>query len=390
MPIQSSQIFQATDAAELRKSLALAAQWFTEAGDFHRLFEIRKIEARLDLGLPPLPSGNDAEGAIRERLDEKLLAACRETAALWVSAGNLPAAWPYLEPLEDRAWVRALIRQVPIDPNSLDGVVEYALHRGGDPEYGYELVLNYFGTCNAITVFDSISPYLSRPIREGLAAQLVAHFFREWAKNWGLGWNEEQFSESQSIDSVIQKFNAVGPSDDQIRGVPCVDATHLHSVTRIGRVVREPIGLQKLLVLCRYGATLGDAFQYPGRPPFQSHFTDSAIFYQALLGSEVEQAIDHFRRKIEASFGSEDELEVREIVFDWLVRIGRTASACDVVIDYAKDDFGELGIAPELFVTLRGDRESLERLYQHFRERGDVLGGLLSKVAGMQTGPAGA
>ncbi len=390
MPIQSSQVFQAADAADLRKSLALAAQWFIESGDFHRLFEIRKIEARLDLGLPPLPGGNDAEGAIRERLDQKLLAACRETAALWVSAGNLPAAWPYLEPIEDRAWVRELIRQVPIDPDSLDSVVEYALHRGGDPEYGYRLVLNHFGTCNAITVFDSISPYFGRPIREVLAAQLVSHFFGEWANNWGLDWKGDQSSERQSIELVMQNLHVAGSSDLQLGVAPCVDATHLHSVTRIGRIVREPIVLQKLLVLCRYGATLGDAFQYPGRPPFQNYFADSAVYYQALLGIKIEQDIDHFHRKLAASVGSEDELEVREILFDWLVRIGRTASACDLVIDYAKDNFGELGIAPELFVTLRGDRESLDRLYQHYRDRGDVLGGLLSKVAGMQSGQAGA
>jgi hypothetical protein len=380
-------------AGDRQRALELAAVAFQTAGDAHRLFEIRKMQARLRLGLPLVSwaerrkvegtsSSEEVRPEVQKQLEDQLLAACREAAAMLLANGNIAAAWPYLEPLDDRDWVRQQIERAPVDASNLEAMTEYAFHRGGHPAYGYRLILKNSGTCNAITLFDSAAPYLDRATRVKLAQELVEHFFAELVNNVGASMRDRQphnpLSQTFGADELIR---ALSKGNLELSGGPHIDATHLNSVTRIGQIVSEPSLVEKLLTLSQYGSRLPEMFHFPGIAPFENQFADSVVFYQALAGREIGSAIEHFKRKLVEAEGTPNHLLVVETLVEWLGRIGRAKEAVEVAIAYPLDDFGQLGIAPNLLEIAKQNPEAEQRLALHFRERGDLLSFLMTSVS---------
>lgn len=383
--INAEQIFETLEKGDSESSLDLAAELFIHSGDFHRLFEVRKLQGRRRLGLPAIAWGKREvlEPELREQLDRELLTACRETAELWLAKGNLPAAWPYLEPLDDRAWVQAAIESLTVDSDNIETLIEHAFHRGGHPLHGFRLILKHSGTCNAITLMDSASPYLARELRTSLASELADHFYGELLKNLTAAGNTNPPTErDQSWRDVAKFIQAVENRDPRLSNGPHIDATHLHSVTRIGQVVSDIKIVEQLYALSLYGEQLAPMFHFPGQPPFESHFFDSVWFYRGLLGIQVEEAISHFEKKLASSRGTELELVVCETVVDWLIRLGRLEQAVETALTYSGNNFGELGISPNLIEAVQKDSEVAARLASHFRKQGDVLSHLLVVLVG--------
>ena len=380
-------------AGNRQQALELAAICFQSAGDAHRLFEIRKMQARLHLGLPlimwaeqPTGDGSNSQDEIhpevQRQLEVQLLAACREAAEVLLASGNIAAAWPYLEPLDDRHWVRKQIEQAPVDAHNLEAMTEYAFHRGGHPGFGYRLILKNSGTCNAITLFDSAAPYLDRATRVKLASELVEHFFAELVNNVRASLREGQPDHPLGLTFGPDEFIRVAAAGGlDLSGGPHIDATHLNSVTRIGQIVSEPKLVEKLLALSQYGSRLPEMFHLPGNAPFENQFTDCVVFYQALGGMEIDNAVEYFKLKLDQAAGTPNHLLVVETLVDWLGRIGRAKEAVEVAIAYPYDDFGQLGIAPNLLEIAKRNPEAEQRLARHFRERGDLLSFLMTSVS---------
>ena len=84
------------------------------AGDQHRyhdVFEVRKMQVRRSLGLPLLyqDTGDGLDDSVGKRLEEGLLAACREIGAALLDQGRVREGWMYLRPVGDKAGVAARI-----------------------------------------------------------------------------------------------------------------------------------------------------------------------------------------------------------------------------------------------------------------------------------------
>ena len=70
---------------------------------------------------------------------------------------------------------------------------------------------------------------------------------------------------------------------------------------RIARPVDNRESLLKVSELAEYGSRLHEDFKYPGNAPFEDTYHDHQLFYNALLGQNVDTAIEHFLAKTVAT-----------------------------------------------------------------------------------------
>lgn len=364
---------------QLAGSLAERRRW-------HALFDLRLMQARVGLGLPPTGDLGTLAAAVRETLDERSLAACREVGWPLLDEGHVAAAWMYLraaaEPAEVAARLAALAREPLADDEAaaarLQEIVHVALWDGVDPALGIALVIESQGTCNAITAYEQAVSRLPAARQRDPAAVLVDHLFREVftalaADLQGRGLvSPERIAATASIVEVLDA--AGGLTDDPSFHV---DVSHLQSVLRIARVCTERPVLEKVWELAVYACRLPKEVTYPGEPPFEDVGAASRLFYAAQLGRDEEAAMAFFRAAADAARdGAAGTLPADTLVY-LLWRLGRPAEALDVAIE-RPDDHGmpsmmqATGMLPSL-VELARDGHAVERLREACRTRGDEI-----------------
>jgi hypothetical protein len=80
-----------------------------------------------------------------------------------------------------------------------------------------------------------------------------------------------------------------------------------------------------------YGRRLSPRLQYAGMPPFEDTFCDHGIFLRALLGQDVDSAISHFRKKVDAVEENDlDSSMPAQVLVNLLVRLERIDEAIDL------------------------------------------------------------
>src|SRR5262245_52059798 len=134
-----------------------AAALLRQQRKYHELFEVLKMRLRRKLGLPLL-AGDVTDGLTdeqRTRLEDGLIGACREVGADLLREGQIREGWMYLRPVGDKAEVAKLLGQIETTDENFEELIDVCLHEGIDVGRGYGLVLDRFGTCNAITTYDS-------------------------------------------------------------------------------------------------------------------------------------------------------------------------------------------------------------------------------------------
>ena len=72
------------------------AQSLRERHRWHALFDLRLMQARIKLGLPPTGDIGTPNAATQEQLDQASLTACSEVGWPLLEAGEVTAAWMYL------------------------------------------------------------------------------------------------------------------------------------------------------------------------------------------------------------------------------------------------------------------------------------------------------
>ena len=294
-----------TETAEqsgVEAALDRLAAHFRQERMHHELFEVLKMKTRHGLGIPLLygESADDLDEDGRRQLEDGLLDACREVGTMLVEDGQLHEGWVYIQPIGDRELSRNLISGVEVTDDNIDAIVEIAFASGAAPEFGYELVLKKYGTCNAITTMDTRGAQFDAPTRRRIAAMLVCHLYDELCTNVCSHIEQEKGAEAVPSEASLRELMTAHPWITS-GGSHHVDATHLASVMRIGLVVDDPVTLKKLVELAEYGGSLAEDFQYAGNPPFENTYPDSLVFYRALSGEKVDEAIAHFDRKARES-----------------------------------------------------------------------------------------
>lgn len=337
---------EACAAAGPRAMLDALAASLADRRRWHAVFDVRLMQARLALGLPVTGDLGAVPADVRDRLDERSLAACREVGWPLLEDGQIAAAWLYLRAAADPAELSArLERLVPplleADTDDeeaarrLQEIVGMALWEGADPARGIEIVLRTQGTCNAITAYEQAVARLPAARQRPAAGVLVAHLHRELLHAVAADLRGRGVAgvpaDPRSIVALLALADGL-TADPSIH----VDVSHLQSVLRIARVCDDRPTLQQAWELAVYGCRLPADVVYPGEPPFEQVAEASRQFFGALLGHDVDAALAFFRRAAAMADPEAGTLPADVLVL-LLWRLDRPAEALRAALDRPGD-----------------------------------------------------
>ena len=152
---------------------------------YHELFDAPLMEAHHAHALPLTLGGSldDLAEPVRTEMENAYVAACREVGNLFLAAGQVREAWMYLRPTGDRQVVADALAALPRDAENYEEIIEVALYEGVCPRLGFQYVLEHYGTCNAITLYDGQMHGRPKTDRQAVAALLVEHLHGELSRN---------------------------------------------------------------------------------------------------------------------------------------------------------------------------------------------------------------
>ena len=357
------------------KSFDFLEQRFRHDKDYFKLFEVLKMRCRNRLGLPIVYSQqpDDLSEEQQRQLEDGLLDACREVGTLFFESGQFQEGWMYLQPVGDKALTEKLFRSIEPDQENADALIDIMVSQGAAPAYGYSLLLKQYGTCDGVTTFDTQAARFDRATQQEMASTLLGHLYEELIDNikGSIKQHMPAAEESEPSSSLSELMNQ--HPDLTSDGAHHIDATHLASLMRIARLVTDRSDLERAAELAQYGSQLAKDLQYPGDPPFEDTYVDHALFYRALLGKNVDEAVAHFEKKIENSELAPTGSIPQETMIDFLVRLNRNDEALAVAMTQLLGKHEPLGIAPAAF-DIAQTPSSLTRLMEFYQSEDDLLG----------------
>ena len=354
----------------------------TEQKQYHELFEALKMQARINQGLPPMPDSmeDQLDEQQRNELEDGLIDACRQVGLLLIESGQLREGWMYLRPVGDKEVVKEALAKVTLDDENRDEYVEVALHEGLDPQRGFAEVLGYYGTCNAITTFESLAPQCEPADQQGITVQLVTHVHAELMAT--LKADIEQQGGSEPPESTLYELIV---DRDWLFGEHSyhIDTSHLAATVRFARLLEAPEHLRLAEDLTQYGRRLDAQFQYDGDEPFTELYPHHGLYFSALLGEEEEAALDHFRDRAENVPVDQFGLVAIESYVGLLSRLGRHEKALSSALQL----YGQAGYTNGQTISLlelSGKSGDFQPLLDHYRRHKDLLGFAVSLISAGQ------
>lgn len=343
-----------------------------EEKKYHELFEALKMQVRHSIGLPLLygESGDELEESQRTALEDGLINACRQVGMGLLEEGRISEGYMYMRPVGDRQAVKELLDQVEAGDNNIDELVEVLLQEGVDVERGFQIVLDSYGTCNSITTYETVVAHKSKTDQRKVAQLLLDHVHTELLNN--VKSDIAQRSESEPKETTLESLVA---DREWLFGEHAyhIDTTHLASTTRFSRILEEEASLRKALDLTYYGRMLNSQFQYEGDEPFTDIYPDHALYYQALLGENIEEALTHFKRKANDVPRNQWGTLAVEVYIDLLNRVGRIDEAIAATAELIQPGERTGGLAPSL-LELCEAKGDYSQLVESCRGANDVLG----------------
>jgi len=370
-----------SEESGVEKSLDFLEHHFRKDKDFFKLFEVMKMRCRHQLGLPLIYSQqpDDLSESQQRELEDRLLSACREIGTLFFKSSMIQEGWMYLQPVGDKQLNEKLIGSIKPDQGNIDTLIEIAISQGGAPAYGFELLLNHYGTCDGITTFDTQAARFDVDTQRQMASRLVNHLHGELLKNIR-HWIKESDAQPEkdskltpdyslaSLEELIELFPKLTAN-----GAQHIDTTHLSAAMRIARSLQEPSEILIAKELAAYGSKLDKDLQYPGAAPFEDTYLDHAMYFSALLGEQVDEAIEHFKSKTETVDSDQFGPVADETLVELLVRVGRTDEALEAATQRLMGNENAMGIAPSVFEIAKNSAQ-LQKLKDAYRSQDDLLG----------------
>lgn len=348
------------------------------------LLDALLLKARLDLGLPAVSSGmlSSLPEPTRTQYEDRYIEALRTVGRKRLEAGDLIGAWPYFRTIGEKEPVAEAIEA--IDPASTDGqvlgqIMELALQHGVHPRRGFELVLETYGPCSAITAFEHLPP--DEATRQPCADRLV-RYLHEQLRATLRAEIERSGRPKPADDASIAEMVEANPwlfEDDAYH----IDTSHLAAVVRMSPLLQDPDAIRQAVGLTEYGRRLSERHRYEGDPPFEQLYEDHGIYLRALLGEGVDEAIAHFRGKLEPPDPDGDDLASTlpaQILIRLLDRLGRQEEAIPLAADYLHGVPEGLLLCPGLLQLCQASGRP-DLLAEHARSGGDLVSYLAARVS---------
>lgn len=359
-----------------------------DRGQFRALLDALLLKARHELGLPLIQVGSlaDLPEPVRTRYEDRYVEAIRSVGRRLLDRGDIPGAWPYFRAIAESEPVAAAIAEYAPGPEGderLGQVVDVAFNQGVLPRKGFELILEHYGTCSAISAFEALPPdeavrtacadRLVRQLHEHLVANLRAEIARR---------GQVLPPEGAPIAELISGRDWLFVEDSYH-----IDISHLSSTVRYATMLTDPSTLEMAVGLTDYGRMLSSRHRYEGDPPFENLYEDHGAYFRALLGRDVEAGIAHFRSKlgpVDPDGPDPNETIPAQVLVRLLVRLERLEEAIDVAAEHLAGLSEGVLTCPSLpQLCQRAGRT--DRLARLAREHGDLVHYL---AAAMQSGPA--
>jgi len=154
---------QACDSAGPEGALDAMIAHLTSAGLYRELLDALLLKARHELGLAlvtPLVAAEIPE-PVRSQYEEKYVAAIRLVGGKYLEQGDIPTAWAYFRAIGETEPVAQAVRSYKPAENDerLGTIIEIAFNHGVDPARGFDLILENYGTCPAISALEQLPPH---------------------------------------------------------------------------------------------------------------------------------------------------------------------------------------------------------------------------------------
>ena len=369
------QITKAYDAEGMPAALAAAETKLRSENRYHELFEVLKMKSRQELGLGLLHEDDASVTDDQQRkLEDGLLDSCRDVGFALLRGGQIQESWMYLRHLNDRQKVLDELKKIDADEENLEQLIALLLYEGLDSEAGYALVLEHYGTCNAITTMQQAMYGRPRKERQAAGRLLVAHVHNELLENVK-GHIEREENSSPPGDRLVE----IMANRDYLfaDGSYHIDTSHLSSTVQVAGELDDRASLELAHDMTKYGEQLDAGLQYSGDPPFEEVYPAHEKFFAALLGTDVETGLSHFESRARSCNAHEEGTHSIEVYIDLLSRLDRPAEAIEATVELIPLGIQTTGRAPTLY-DLSEQLGSFDRYRELCAERNDMLGYVVS------------
>lgn len=349
-----------------------------DLGDLNALFYALLMKKRVELGVTPFPTGAAADlpAETHEAYENAIRDAGRLIGHEFLKQNDLRKAWFYFNMLGEPGPVREYIDRLDLtDADDVQPVVEVALYNGVHPTKGFDLVVQKYGICNAITTYSgqdfSRTPGAKQHAIKALVRSLSDQLLERLKAD--LEGRGKTVAGGATVGQIVRDHPELFED-----GAYHIDTSHLSSVAQFA--LELDAGPERLLAreLCEYGERLGEGFKYGGDPPFEKSYADFKTLLEVLDGVNDEAGLKHFRDKI-APEAAEGNTFPAEVFVNLLMKLDRKADALAVAKQYLAGETRQLS-CPGVYELCQqaGDYEGLA---EAAKARGDgvhFLAGLLA------------
>jgi hypothetical protein len=348
--------------------------------DYSSLFYALLLKKRYELGVSPIPTGSAQElpEETHEPYEEAIRQACHEVGRLYLEESDIPHAWAYYRMLGENEPVQeALSKYQPRESDDVQQLVDIAFHQGVHPRRGFDLLLERYGICSAITMVGSQEMSMAPDIRDYCIRRLVRALHAELCQRLKAEITHQEGSapESSSVPELLAGRDWL--FQDEFYHI---DISHLGAVVQMSVFLKPGEELRLARELCEYGNRLSPRFQNPGEPPFEDQYSDYSKYLAALDGESVEGAIAHFQAKAEKADPENEGTRPAEVLVNFLVRLGRTSQALTIARKYLSSVEHRPLNCPSL-VDLCQKTKDFRALAEIAREQGDLVHFMAGLVA---------
>lgn len=305
-----------------------------ERKEYPGLFYALLLKKRHELGLSPMPTGPspDCPEEFHQPYEEAIRAAGRLVGQLFLEEGNIPQAWSFFRMLGEAEPVALALEKVkPAEDEDLQQLIDIAYNQGVHPRRGFDLILQRYGICSAITTLGSQEIPHGREVRDYCFRRLVQALYDELRQRLKAEIHRTQGFEptGQSVRELLQGRDWLFGED-----VYLIDMSHLASIVGMSIHLEPCPELSLARELCEYGQGMSPRFSIRSDPPFEDFYGDYGVFLAVVTKDRVEEGLAHFRAKVEAIDPESAGTFAAEVLVNLLLRVDRAQEALAVARQY--------------------------------------------------------
>jgi hypothetical protein len=350
-----------------------------ELGDLNGLFYALLMKKRVELGVTPFPTGAAADlpAETHEAYENSIREAGRLIGGEFLKQNDLRKAWFYFNMLGEPGPVREYIDRLDLtDADDVQPVVEVALYHGVHPTKGFDLVVQKYGICNAITTYSGQDFSRTPGAKQHAIKALVKSLYEQLLER--LKADLEGRGKTVPAGATVGQLVRDNP-DLFEEGAYHIDTSHLSSVAQFALELEAGPERRMARELCEYGERLSEGLRYGGDAPFENSYADYKVLLETLDGVNVEAGLKHFRDKIDREV-AEGNTFPAEVYVNLLLKLDRKADALAIAKKYLAGETRQLS-CPGVYELCQqaGDYEGLAAAA---KARGDGVHFLAGLIAG--------